>query len=77
MFLHLSVSHSVHRGSASVHAGIPPWADTPPLQTATVAGGMHPTGMHAYKNNHCSEGIRIANWQFEDNNNTKETKQTP
>ena len=38
MFLHLSVSHSVHRGvSVSVHAGIyhpppgqtPPWADTP------------------------------------------------
>ena len=33
MFLHLSVSHSVHRGnvSASVHAGItpPPRADTP------------------------------------------------
>ena len=39
MFLHLSVSHSVHRGSTSVHAGIhppgqtPPWADTPPGQT--------------------------------------------
>ena len=35
MFLHLSVSHSVHGGgggvSASVHAGIPlPGADTPP-----------------------------------------------
>ena len=34
MFLHLSVSHSVHRGaSASVHAGIHPRADTPPEQT--------------------------------------------
>ena len=32
MFLHLSVSHSVHRGkSAPVHAGIhTSWADTPP-----------------------------------------------
>ena len=32
MFLHLSVSHSVHRGvSASVHAGThPPWVQTPP-----------------------------------------------
>ena len=32
MFLHLSVSHSVHRwggGSASVHAGIPPAKETP------------------------------------------------
>ena len=31
IFLHLSVIHSVHRGrgSASVHAGIPPRADTP------------------------------------------------
>ena len=35
MFLHLSVSHSVHRGvSASVHAGIHPLgADTPQKQT--------------------------------------------
>ena len=58
MFLHLSVSHSVHRGrSAPVHAGIPPWADTPradtpsradtPQQTATAADGTHPTGMHS------------------------------
>ena len=37
MFLHLSVSHSVHRGSTSVYAGIPhpqdqatPWGQTPP-----------------------------------------------
>ena len=45
MFLHLSVSHSVHGGSASVHAGIhtfknranscktPPPEQTPPGQT--------------------------------------------
>ena len=39
--------------SASVHAGIPPWAGTPPLgrhppvQTATAADGTHPTGMHS------------------------------
>ena len=43
MFLHLSVSHSVHRGGVSQHAlgQIPPWADisqhalgqTPPRQT--------------------------------------------
>ena len=41
MFLHLSVSHSGHRGvSASVHAGIhtppgqtPPWEDTPRADT--------------------------------------------
>ena len=84
MFLHLSVSHSVHRGrgSALVHAGIrpPPWDQTPlgpgtPLssrhppgtrhtpgpgtprhqvpprqQTATVADGTHPTGMHSCLN---------------------------
>ena len=41
MFLHLSVSHSVHRGvSASVHAGIqPPWEDTP---LGTTPLGRHP-----------------------------------
>ena len=33
MFLHLSVSHSVH-----TH---------PPQQTATAAEGTHPTGMHS------------------------------
>ena len=53
MFLHLSVSHSVHGGvSASVDAGIhTPWADTPlgqtppadtpPGQTAPLLG-RHP-----------------------------------
>ena len=57
MFLHLSVSHSVHRGSASVHAGIPPprsrhpsgadtpWEQTPPEQThpsPPPPGSIHP-----------------------------------
>ena len=65
MFLHLSVSHSVHsvhRGSASVHAGIHPLEQTPQDQTppganpyprAVHAGryrqqasGTHPTGRH-------------------------------
>ena len=47
-----------HRGSASVHAGIPPPGQTPPgadtprnrhtlKQTATVADGAHPTGIHS------------------------------
>ena len=49
MFLHLSVSLSVHMGGggcASVHAGIadPLGADIP------QAGGTYPTGMHT-----CSE----------------------
>ena len=54
MFLHLSVSHSVHRGvSASVHAGIhtppgqtPPWEDTPPGRhplTQCMLGYKHPS----------------------------------
>ena len=59
MFLHLSVSHSVHRGvSAPVHVGIhtpgqtPPWVDTPcpvhaGIYMATAADGLHPTGMHS------------------------------
>ena len=48
IFLHLSVIHSVHRGrgSASVHAGIPPprpgrippWEQTPPDQADTPQG---------------------------------------
>ena len=51
IFLHLSFSHSVHRGhggrSVLVHAAIhPPW-QTPPQQTATAADGTHPTGMHS------------------------------
>ena len=59
MFLHLSVSHSVHRrgvclsASWDTHpswAGTPPWADTPilgkyPPTMVTVADGTHPTGM--------------------------------
>ena len=56
MFLHLSVSHSVHRGGvcrAEPHPpDRPPWADTPlgiqtPQQTATAADGTHPTGMYS------------------------------
>ena len=54
------VCHSVHRGSASVHAGIPPPLEqTPSLGPGTPlravhagrygqqAGGMHPTGMQS------------------------------
>ena len=61
MFLHLSVSYSVHRGvSASVHAGMhsPSGQTSPPGQTppcpvhtgidmATAADGTNPTGMHS------------------------------
>ena len=60
MFLHLSVSHSVHSGvSASVHAGIHPPGSHPPLgrhppcpvnagiDMATAADGTDPTGMHS------------------------------
>ena len=51
MFLHLSVSHSVHGGGCP---GPGPGgciltcteADTP-QQTATAADGTHPTGMHS------------------------------
>ena len=53
--LHLSVSHSVHRGvSAPMHAGIhtplvrhPPQSDHPPPPPATAADGTRPTGMHS------------------------------
>ena len=42
MFLHLSVSHSVH--GVGVYTS---WADTPlSPETATPADGTHPTGMH-------------------------------
>ena len=55
MFLHLSVSHSVHRGNVSQHAlrHAPPRTDSPgqapplPQQTATAADGTHPNGMHS------------------------------
>ena len=58
MFLHLSVSHFVHRGCLpqcmlgyTPLGQTPPWADIPlgrnPQQTATTADGMHPTGMHS------------------------------
>ena len=60
MFLHLSVSHSVHSGVSARHpqhrhprADTPqadtPWAgtpqQTPPQPVATAADGTHPTGM--------------------------------
>ena len=55
LFLHLSVSHSVHRGGllqgvpGPVGKGIwPGGVETPPPHvTATAAGGAHPTGMHS------------------------------
>ena len=53
MFLHLSVSHSVHRGSASVHAGqtsprqTTPWTDTHPL-------GRQPPGQTPAADGHCT-----------------------
>ena len=56
MFLLLSVSHSVHRGVCSVHAGIhtpqtdtPSWADTPSwtdTPRADTSLGRHPLGRH-------------------------------
>ena len=63
MFLHLSVSHSVHGGGGGEGVpeqeppgtrytppgpGIPPRQVHPSQQTATVADGTHPTGMHSY-----------------------------
>ena len=60
MFLHLSVSHSVHGGRGSVWLwvretlGHTPWTPTPPEHTpwtetplSIEAGGAHPTGMHS------------------------------
>ena len=63
MFLHLSVSPSVHSGRVpgQVHspgryplprAGTPPWVSTPPRAVhagryGQQAGGTHPTGMHS------------------------------
>ena len=49
IFLHLSVSHSVHRGSVHPLSGqTPPLGRHPPWQTPPLrsAGGTHPTGMH-------------------------------
>ena len=47
MFLHLSVSHSVHRGRGGLHPG----GQTPSPSDTTGygqrAGGRHPTGMHS------------------------------
>ena len=47
MFLHLSVSHSVHKGClAGILGQTPPQSDTP-WQMATAADGLHPTRMHS------------------------------
>ena len=47
MFLHLSVSHSVHGGgSASVHSRIPPWEQTPPQDQAPPRGADPPGTRH-------------------------------
>ena len=51
MFLHLSVSHSVHGGGgvpASVHARIPPQADTPGKHT--ILPGSTPSRKHTSRN---------------------------
>ena len=63
MFLHLSVSHSVHRGwvSAPLHSGIhlvgrhphpprqtTPWAGTPPPADTPLPGRHTPLGRHPY-----------------------------
>ena len=60
MFLHQSVSHSVHRGDVPQHAmGRGVYTPTPlgrhpsrtnnppPPETATEVGATHPTGMHS------------------------------
>ena len=60
MFLHLSVSHSVHRGGCLPQCMLgynppgktpprhhSPGQKSPPLQTATAADATHPTGMHS------------------------------
>ena len=62
MFLHLSVSHSVHRGaSASVHAGMhtsteadTPWKQTPPLEADTPT----PRAVHAGREGQQAGGTR-------------------
>ena len=46
------IKNSVHWGSASVHAGIPPPEQAPPCAVhagryGQQAGGMHPTGMQS------------------------------
>ena len=55
MFLQVSVCHSVHRGvclsacwDTTLRTREPPGPANPPhQQTATVADGTHPTGMHS------------------------------
>ena len=56
MFLHLSVSHSVHKGACVAKGGMcvvkggRAWQKGGACvagEAATAAGGMHPTGMHS------------------------------
>ena len=57
MFLHLSVSHSVHGGGGGClvlgawSRGVCAWSQggpgRDPPEMATAAGGTHPTGMHS------------------------------
>ena len=51
MFLHLSVSHSVHGVGGGVVFAFGSGGCTPlytlPVEMAIEAGGMHPTGMHS------------------------------
>ena len=46
MFLHLSFSHSVHRGVCV--AGGCAWQRVRAGDTATEVRGTHPTGMHSW-----------------------------
>ena len=73
MFLHLFVSHSVHKGgdvclwvlggsASGCRMGVhPPQAATPPHphETATEVGGMHPTGMHSCLAIYLPKSIKI------------------
>ena len=47
MFLHLSVSHFVHGGHAWQWGGVCLVEGMHVGETATEAGGTHPTGMHS------------------------------
>ena len=59
MFLHLSISYSVHGGGGSLYdvtslsdrdtplGRHPPEQTTPHPETATAADGTYPTGMHS------------------------------
>ena len=64
MFLHLSVSHSVHRG-ACVAGGGHAWQGGNVWQGACMAGGMHDRGhawgwRHAWQGGMCDRGACMA-----------------